>query len=75
MQHYAENTMNDSQFQYNLWKQFIRPDELFQVFCRFCDEQREVKKWTSKAIPMSISKYIGIKAYVRARFNNVINVV
>ena len=70
MQHYAESTMNDSQFQYNLWKQFMRPDKLFQIFCRYCDEQREVKKWTSKAFQMSIAKYLGIRADVRDCSNN-----
>ena len=70
MQHYAESTMNGSQFQYNLWKQFIRPDKLFQIFFHDCDKQREVEKWTSKAFPISISKYLGIKADVRDRSNN-----
>ena len=70
LQHYAESTMTNYEFQSYMWTQFIKPDELFQNFCQYCDEKREVKKWTSKAFQMFISKYLGLKADVRDRSNN-----
>ena len=70
LQHYEESTMTNSEFQSYMWTQFIKPGELFHNFCQYCDEKREVKKWTSKAFQMSISKYLGLKADVRDRSNN-----
>ena len=70
LQHCAETTVTDSEFQINLWIQFIRPDELFLNFCQYCDEQPEVKKWTSKAFQVSILKYLGLRADMRDCSNN-----
>ena len=65
MQHYAE----ESQGEFGTWRTIIRPDELFMQFCQYCDQQREVKKWTSKAFQMSLTKYLGLRANVRDRSN------
>ena len=70
MQHFAERTMTESEFQCYQWKPIVRPDDLFVHFCRYCDEQCEPKKWTAKSFQMSISKYLGLKADVRDRSNN-----
>ena len=70
LQHYAESTMTNYEFQSYMWTQFIKPDDLFANFCLFCDEQREQKKWTCKAFQMSIAKYLGLKADTRSRSNN-----
>ena len=70
MQHYAESAITNSQFEYSMWRPIVRPDELFLHFCRYCDEQREVKKWTSKAFQMCITKYLRIRADVRDQSNH-----
>ena len=65
MQHYAENALTE----FNMWRPLVRPDELFYQFCRYCDEQREMKKWSSKAFQMSLTKFLGLRANVRDRSN------
>ena len=70
MQHYAESAITNSQFEFSMWRPIVRPDDLFLQFCHYCDEQREVKKWTSKAFQMCISKYLRIRADVRDHSNH-----
>ena len=70
MQYYAESAIFTSQFQYSMWRPIVRPDELFLQFCQYCDQQREVKKWTAKAFQMSITKYLGFRADVRDQSNH-----
>ena len=70
MQHYAESALTTSQFVSSMWRPIVRPDELFLQFCQYCDEQREVKKRTSKAFQMCITKYLRIRADVRDQSNH-----